>query len=166
MAEGILKTIPVLHDLAEEEMKKFLAVTHRLQVPTGTAVIREGEAGGAMYILVEGAVEISKSLVMKIGREDFQDRDKILTKLSAEDHAVFGEVALFEQGRRTATVTALTDCAILEINRDDFLRLAEENPRIGYKITRNITQILCSRLRKADEDTIKLTTALSLALGR
>ena len=103
---------------------------------------------------------------MKMGREDFQDRDKILTKLSAEDHAVFGEVALFEQGKRTATVTALTDCVLLAINRNDFLRLAEENPRIGYKVTRNITQILCSRLRKADEDTIKLTTALSLALGR
>lgn len=166
MAEGILKAIPVLHDLEEEELKKFLAVTHRLQFPTGAAVIKEGEAGDAMYILVEGAVEISKSLVMKMGREDFQDRDKILTKLSAEDHAVFGEVALFEQGKRTATVTALTDCAILEINRDGFLRLAEENPRIGYKIIRNITQILCSRLRKADEDTVKLTTALSLALGR
>jgi CRP/FNR family transcriptional regulator, cyclic AMP receptor protein len=166
MAEAILKAIPVLHDLEEEELKKFFAVTHRLQVPTGTAVIREGEAGDAMYILVEGAVEISKSLVMKMGREDFQGRDKILTKLSSTDHAVFGEVALFEQGKRTATVTALNDCALLEINRDDFLRLAEENPRIGYKITRNITQILCSRLRKADEDTIKLTTALSLALGR
>jgi CRP/FNR family cyclic AMP-dependent transcriptional regulator len=44
--------------------------------------------------------------------------------------------------------------------------LAEENPRIGYKITRNVAQLLCSRLRKADEDTIKLTTALSMALSR
>ena len=101
-----------------------------------------------------------------MGREDFQDRDKVLTKLSAEDHAVFGEVALFEQGKRTATVVARTDCILLEITRNDFLRLGEENPRIGYKITRNITQLLCSRLRKADEDTIKLTTALSLALGK
>jgi len=111
-------------------------------------------------------VEISKSLVMKMGREDFQDRDKILTKLSSTDHAVFGEVALFEQGKRTATVAALTDCTLLEITRDAFLGLGEENPRIGYKISRNIAQMLCSRLRKADEDTIKLTTALSLALGR
>ena len=66
----------------------------------------------------------------------------------------------------TATVAALTDCVLLEITRSDFLRLGEENPQIGYKITRNITGLLCSRLRKADEDTIKLTTALSLALSR
>jgi len=44
--------------------------------------------------------------------------------------------------------------------------MAEENPRIGYKITRNVARLLCSRLRKADEDTIKLTTALSMALSR
>jgi hypothetical protein len=66
----------------------------------------------------------------------------------------------------TATVVARSDCVLLEITRNDFLRLGEENPRIGYKITRNITQLLCSRLRKADEDTIKLTTALSLALSK
>jgi CRP-like cAMP-binding protein len=61
---------------------------------------------------------------------------------------------------------ALTDCRMLEISKSDFLRLAEENPRIGYRITRNIVQMLCSRLRKTDEDTIKLTTALSIALSR
>jgi CRP-like cAMP-binding protein len=166
MAEGNLKAIPILRDLDEKELAEFLRITRRLQISKGNAVIREGEAGSTMFILVEGVVEISKSLVMKMGREDFQDRDKILTKLSSTDHAVFGEVALFEQGKRTATVAALTDCTLLEITRDAFLGLGEENPRIGYKISRNIAQMLCSRLRKADEDTIKLTTALSLALGR
>jgi CRP/FNR family transcriptional regulator, cyclic AMP receptor protein len=166
MAEGNLKAIPILRDLDEKELAEFLRITRRLQISKGSAVIREGEAGSTMFILVEGVVEISKSLVMKMGREDFQDRDKILTKLSSTDHAVFGEVALFEQGKRTATVAALTDCTLLEITRDAFLGLGEENPRIGYKISRNIAQMLCSRLRKADEDTIKLTTALSLALGK
>ena len=166
MAEGNLKAIPILRDLDEKELAEFLRITRRLQISKGNAVIREGEAGSTMFILVEGVVEISKSLVMKMGREDFQDRDKILTKLSSTDHAVFGEVALFEQGKRTATVAALTDCTLLEITRDAFLGLGEENPRIGYKISRNIAQMLCSRLRKADEDTIKLTTALSLALGK
>jgi len=166
MAEGNLKAIPILRDLDEKELAEFLRITRRLQISKGNAVIREGEAGSTMFILVEGVVEISKSLVMKMGREDFQGRDKILTKLSSTDHAVFGEVALFEQGKRTATVAALTDCTLLEITRDAFLGLGEENPRIGYKISRNIAQMLCSRLRKADEDTIKLTTALSLALGK
>lgn len=166
MEEGILKSLPILRDLDEGELTKFLTITRRVRFSKGNIILKEGEPGDTMYIIADGAVEISKNLVMKMGREEFQDRDKILTKLSAEDHAVFGEVALFEQGKRTATVVARSDCVLLEITRNDFLRLGEENPRIGYKITRNITQLLCSRLRKADEDTIKLTTALSLALSK
>ena len=166
MEEGILKSLPILRDLDEGELTKFLTITHSIRFPKGKIIIKEGEPGDTLYIIADGTVEISKNLVIKMGREEFQDRDKILTKLSAEDHAVFGEVALFEQGNRTATVVARTDCTLLEITRNNFLRLGEENPRIGYKITRNLTQLLCSRLRKADEDTIKLTTALSLALSK
>lgn len=161
-----LRTIPILQDLDEDEIRQLLKIARPIRYPKGTVILKEGETGESMYILEEGMVEVSKALVMRWGREDYQDRDKILTKLSAEDHAIFGEVALFEENRRTATVVALTDSLLLEIAKADFLRLAAENPRIGYKITRNIAQLLCSRLRKADEDTIKLTTALSIALSR
>lgn len=163
--EKLLKAIPILQDLGEEELRQVLKIARPVQFPRGKVILKEGETGEAMYIIAEGAVEVSKTLVMTGGREDLQDREKILTKLSAEDHAIFGEVALFEKSKRTATVLALTDCRMLEISKSDFLRLAEENPRIGYKITRNIVQLLCSRLRKTDEDTIKLTTALSIALS-
>jgi CRP-like cAMP-binding protein len=166
MEDKVLKALPILRDLEEEELRSFLKITRRVRFPQGKTIIREDEIGETMYIIEEGTVEISKTLVMKMGREDFQDRDKILTKLSAEDHAVIGEVALFEQGRRTATVVALTDCSLLEVTRDHFMKFGQENPKIGYKITRNIAQMLCSRLRKADEDTMKLTTALSIALSK
>ena len=164
--EKLLKAIPLLQTLDEEELRQVLKIARPVQFPRGKVILKEGEAGETMYIMEEGMVEISKNLVMQRGREEATGRDKILTKLSAEDHAVFGEVALFEQSKRTATVVALTDCRMLEISKSGFLRLAEENPRIGYKITRNIVQLLCSRLRKTDEDTIKLTTALSIALSR
>ncbi len=164
--EKFLRAIPILQDLNEEELRQLLKIARRVQYSKGKVILKEGETGESMFIIEEGRVEVSKTLVMKLGREDYQDRDKILTKLSAEDHAIFGEVALFEQNKRTATVTALTDCQLLEISKPDFLRLADEFPRIGYKVTRNIAQLLCSRLRKADEDTIKLTTALSIALSR
>ena len=164
--EKLLKAIPILRDLDEEELRQVLKIAHPVQFPRGKVILKEGETGETMYIIAEGMVEVSKTLVMMRGREDLQDRDKVLTKLSAEDHAIFGEVALFEKSKRTATVVALTDCRLLENSKSDFLGLAEENPRIGYKITRNIVQLLCSRLRKTDEDTIKLTTALSIALSR
>jgi CRP/FNR family cyclic AMP-dependent transcriptional regulator len=164
--EIFLKQIPILHDLDEEEILHFLKIARRVRFPKGKPVLTEGTTGETMYLMEEGMVEVSKTLVLGTGLENSRDRDKILTKLSAEDHAIFGEVGLFEQSKRTATVVTLTDCLLLEIAKPDFDRLAEEYPRIGYKITRNIAQLLCSRLRKADEDTIKLTTALSIALSR
>ena len=164
--EKFLKGVPILRDLEEEELRQFLKIARRVRFPRGEAILLEGQTGETMYIIEEGSVEITKTLVIGRGQEKSRYRDKVLTKLSAEDHAIFGEVALFEQSKRTATVMAITDCLLLEIAKPDFLRLAEENPRIGYKITRNIAQLLCSRLRKADEDTIKLTTALSIALSR
>jgi len=163
---AFLKRIPILRDLDEEELGQFLKIARRVRFPKGQSIITEGQTGETLYIMEEGMVEISKTLVMGKGQENSRDRDKVLTKLSAEDHAIFGEVALFEQSKRTATVIALNDCLLLEVSKPDFLRMAEENPRIGYKITRNVARLLCSRLRKADEDTIKLTTALSMALSR
>jgi len=44
--------------------------------------------------------------------------------------------------------------------------LSEKDFEIGYRIIKNIAQILCTRLRRANEDTIRLTTALSIALSR
>jgi CRP/FNR family cyclic AMP-dependent transcriptional regulator len=164
--EKFLKKVPILRDLEEEELRQFLKIARPARFSRGETILKEGQSGETMYIIKEGAVEISKTLVMIRGQESSRDRDKVLTKLSADDHAIFGEVALFEESKRTATVVALTDCLLLEIAKPDFLKLAEENPLIGYKITRNIAQLLCSRLRKADEDTIKLTTALSMALRR
>jgi CRP/FNR family cyclic AMP-dependent transcriptional regulator len=163
---SFLKDVAILRDLEEAELRTFSGILRQLQAPRGTSILKEGETGDTMYILEEGAVEISKALTWMAGTEESSSRDKILSKLSASNHAVFGEVALFEQNTRTATVVALTDCRLLEVTKSDFLRLAEENPRIGYKVTRNIAELLCSRLRKANEDTMKLTTALSLALSR
>lgn len=156
----------IFQDLQEDELSRFFAGTREVKFPKGETIIREGDLGETMYILKEGTVEVSKTITLKWGTGDYQEKEKILTKLSAGDRAILGEVALFENNVRTATVTALTDCVAWEISRTDFHKLAEEDPRLGYKIIKNIVRLLCWRLRKADEDTIKLTTALSIALSK
>jgi CRP-like cAMP-binding protein len=157
----------IFQELDAEEISKFLGIARQVKFPKGTTIIREGELGETMYILAEGTVEVSKTLTLKKwGGLDYKEKEKILTKLSAADQPIFGEVALFENNVRTATVTALSDCVAWEVSRPDFHKLAEENPLLGYKIIKNIAKLLCWRLRKADEDTVKLTTALSLALRK
>ncbi len=164
--KDFLKQTSILQGLDEGELGRFLAIARRIEVPKGQVILREGDPGDTLYILEKGTVDVSKTLIIRPKGEEPSGRDKILSKLSAEDRAIFGEMAWFEQSKRTATVVAITDCTLLEIAKEDFLGLAEENPRLGYKITRNIAELLCSRLRKTGEDVIKLTTALSIALSR
>ncbi|MFA4915233.1 MAG: cyclic nucleotide-binding domain-containing protein [Syntrophales bacterium] len=158
----LLQEIELFRNIAPEQIKKVLNISHTVKFHENETIMREGDAGDSMYILMEGTVEVVKSLM--ISDMDDEDRSKIFTRLDAEHHAVFGEIALLEEQKRTATVKALTNCLVYEIKRGDFLRLAEKDCELGYRILLNLARIIGTRLRKANEDTIKLTTALCMIL--
>ena len=103
---------------------------------------------------------------MKFGEDDFRKTEKVLTRFRPEDHAIFGEMALIGQDSRSATIIAKTECMLLEIKRDDFIRLIESDPELGVKILMNLSGLLVNRLRQSSQDVIRLTTALSIALSR
>ncbi len=61
---------------------------------------------------------------------------------------------------------AKTDCILLEIERDNFLRLVGSRPQLGVKVLLKLSELLVNRLRRSGEDIIRLTTALSIALSK
>jgi CRP-like cAMP-binding protein len=119
-----------------------------------------------MYMVVEGELDVSKSLTMKFGDDDFRKTEKVLTRFHPDDHVVFGEMALIGKEKRSATIIARTACVLFEINRGDFMCLIEDQPKIGVKVLFNLSELLVNRLRGVDQDVIKLTTALSIALSK
>jgi CRP-like cAMP-binding protein len=161
-----LRHIFLFKDLTDEQIRKFLTIARKVSFKKGDLIIREGEEGDTMYIILEGSVEVSKTLTAKIGSIENIPQEKGITRMSAEDYTAFGEVALLEDRIRSASILCLTDCQFYEIHRKDFINLAENDLELGYKIVRNIAQILCTRLRKATEDIVKLSTALTIALSR
>jgi len=165
------KEIELLHetelfkDLHAEQITEVLSIAREVSFSEGEIIVREGDIGDTMYIILEGSVDVVKSLVMDgMDEDETTGKNKVFTRLSAKDHAVFGEIALLEEFRRTATIKAVTDCVLYEIRKDDFLKLAEWDYALGYRILLNLSRIVSARLRKADEDTIKLTTVLSFIL--
>jgi len=116
-----------------------------------------------MFIMCQGEVEITKRLTLTLSEDVPKERG--MTHLKAEDGVSFGEMALLENDTRTATVIALTDCRFLEFSRKDFLDFIEGNPLTGSKLLLRLAQLLSRRLRKTDQDVVKLTTALAIALG-
>lgn len=131
-------------------------------------IFHEGQKGGAIFFLLSGEVEISQSLTLSVNkRDDYDTREKSLIRLSGDDGAVFGEVSLFgRQDLRSATVTAITDCRMGEMSGKQFFKILEEHIDIGYQVMQNLTRIVCGRLVTANENVLKLTTALSLVLEK
>ena len=122
------------------------------QYGAGSMVIREGETGDAMYIIKSGEVEIVK----KTSAGD----SYTVAKLSSNKHMFFGEMALIDDDKRSAGVVCKTDCDFYVLTRDKFYSLGDANPAIGLAITRELSKIVCNRLRKANGDIITLFDAL------
>lgn len=162
-----LKKIPLFTGLTPDQMEQVRAIMTVRAVTEGSFIIRENELGSELYILLDGAVEVSHTLLLKTSGSGMDQRDKMLNKLTANDYAFFGEMGLFdEKSERTANVTAKTRCSVAVLERDSFFQLAEGNKEIGYVILKNILRIVSDRLSKTTKDVLKLTTALSLALER
>ncbi|HUU40196.1 MAG TPA: cyclic nucleotide-binding domain-containing protein [Desulfatiglandales bacterium] len=161
----VIKNTSIFNDLDEEEVTEILKITKEKRFSESEIIMKEGEEGDSMYIVVDGNVEVSKTLTMKTGEDDYTEREKILTSFKAQDNVVFGEIAMIDKENRSASVVATTDCILLEITREDFLDLVEKKSHMGVKILRKIAELLANRLRQSSQDLIRLTTALSIALG-
>ena len=159
------KDIKLFKGLNESQIKKLLSYAKEIKIPAGEIIIQEGEKGSTLYILKEGTVEILKTVSLKIGESTSRDRARRLARLRAEDGVFFGEMAFMGEEERSATVKAVTDCVVLTIEKGDFDKLAEEDCSLGFTVVKNIAEILSHRLKQANEDIAKLTTALSIAIS-
>jgi len=160
-----LKSAALLNGLSDEQLRAVWGAGRRETIKAGDPVISEGDVGDEMYILLDGVVEVSQTLLLKIGRTNMGEKEKTLIRLEGHQKPCFGEMSLLEDAERSATVTSLTDCDVLVINRQHFDELLSKDPGLGNVVLRNIAVIVSSRLRKANRDVLKLTTALSMALS-
>jgi CRP/FNR family cyclic AMP-dependent transcriptional regulator len=160
------KKIEMLAEFTDPEVESIRRIAKEVRVPTGEVIMREGEVGDSMYLFAEGQVLVTKNLTLKTGKRGFSQAEKSMVRLDARYVSFFGDMAMFEKDVRSATITASTDCLLYEIKRQDFERVTEENCVLGYKLIRKIATVLCHRVRQGNQDILKLTTALSIALSK
>jgi CRP/FNR family transcriptional regulator, cyclic AMP receptor protein len=161
-----LRTSPLLQGLTDDQLAAFWDAGEVQTVRAGDAVVREGEVGDTMYILLEGVVEISQTLLLKLGRNDIGQKEKTLIRLEAHQRPCFGEMSLLEDAEeRSATISSLTESKVLVLDRESFDKLTVEDPMLGCIVLKSMARTVSTRLRKANGDVLKLTTALSMALS-
>ncbi len=160
---AFFRKIFLFQDLEDPELEQVLSSTHPREFPAGQVIIQEGDPGDSLYIMVNGEVEITKLLTLVLDKDT--PKERVMIRLKAEDGAYFGEMSLLEDDPRSATVTALSDCRVLELFQKDFLELVRKDPAIGLKLLLRLAQLLSRHLRKTNQDVVKLTTALAISLG-
>ena len=149
-----LKQISIFQAISgnDDDIRALQRICSLKKVRAGATIIKEGELGNEMFVVYSGAVEIRK-------RTRAGD-DYTVVILKAEYNVFFGELALIDDDKRSATVLATEDSEFLVIAKEDFIRLGDLHPSIGLPVTRAIAKILAGRLRKTTDDMLTIFDAL------
>jgi CRP-like cAMP-binding protein len=114
----LLADVELFEHVDDEDRARLAEFIDACQLAAGSTLFKTGEPGDSLYIVRSGEVE----LFIK----DTAGQKILLTIASPGE--VFGELALLDRGPRTATALALTDCELLELDRDDLMRLFQKSP--------------------------------------
>jgi ATP-binding cassette subfamily B protein len=119
-----LRDIPILSILDEESLKAVSGLFVTEHYPQDRVIVHESDPGDRFYIIVRGKAE-----VFKTGPSGSETRMAVL-----EDGDYFGEIALVRNVPRTASVRTLSDCILLSLTGEQFIRLMEHSPKMSEEI--------------------------------
>jgi CRP-like cAMP-binding protein len=133
----LFKRVQLFNGLSEPELAEVAAICTEKQAAPEETIIVQNTTGTEMYVVASGSVEVfiqglndARSLVV-LGRGQ-----------------VIGEMALIDQGYRSASVRATREGAVLyQIESDQFYRLCQENHHIGFIAMRNLAIDIAFKLR-------------------
>jgi len=138
-----LRAIPMFASVSTEALESIASLLIERSFPKHKTIVEEGAPGDYMYIIVEGRVKVTKL--------SGDGREKILELLDVGDF--FGEMSLFDEAPRSASVKGLSDVRILALARKDFLRLLARSPDLALSVIQELTR----RLRQVDEQASSLS---------
>lgn len=133
------RTIRLFEGLHPWQAKIVTLMGELKTFPRGQAIIRQGELGDEMYVLISGAAEVV------INTADGQARR--VRQLGRGD--VFGEMGWIRHHKRTADVIATEDVEVLAVNERFLTRVKRRYPRIATEIFFNLSKILSDRLEQS-----------------
>ncbi|MCD1258582.1 cyclic nucleotide-binding domain-containing protein [Paenibacillus athensensis] len=125
---SLLQNVPAFQGLTSKELAGIATRLHPLRIPAGQTIVSEGDPGDCLYIISSGQAGVWRS-------------ERLLGELQRGD--CFGEMALFGQGLRTATVRAETESELWRLDSAIFYDILYSHTSIAFEIMR----LLSRRLR-------------------
>jgi signal transduction histidine kinase len=130
----------VFPGLSEKDLAELASVAKLRNYPPGTILCHEGRAEEVFYVIVSGRAEVSKQIQA--------DMERVLHRPGPGEF--FGEIALVQEGPRTASVRTIEPTTVLEIGREAFMSVLQRSASMAVRI---MLQVTC-RLRDADQRSI------------
>ena len=162
---NIIKEYSLFDGLTTDEIQKFISLMKFKTVKDKEIIMKEGDDGDTIVLLLSGEISITQALTLKNKKAMDDNREKVLIRLDASSHPFFGEISLFnEVDKRTATIIATSECDIAILDDDDIINLCNDDNSLGYKIMKNLAEKLSSSLEKTNNKVLKLTTVFNLIL--
>jgi CRP-like cAMP-binding protein len=140
---GMLRRVKALADLHDSHLQRFAEYMEPMTVRQWTQIVKQGDVDDSMFLVLDGELRVR----LMIG-----GKETILTTLAAGE--CFGEIALFDQGPRSADVLANKDSILLKVSSEAFDKLRREAPELCAPILFAISRTLAARIR-ADNKRIK-----------
>jgi CRP/FNR family cyclic AMP-dependent transcriptional regulator len=130
----LLRRIPIFSGFDKRRLERLGMLADEVDVPAGKALMRQGEIGADMMVIVSGRVAVERD-------------GQRLNTLGAGDF--FGEIALLDGGPRTATVTSEEATRLLVLSHREFHALMDEFPEVAGQVL----AALAHRIRRLEPDT-------------
>ncbi|HTW13073.1 MAG TPA: Crp/Fnr family transcriptional regulator, partial [Solirubrobacteraceae bacterium] len=153
---ALLRRVPVFSGLSEEDILRVAEVAVPRFFEAGEVVFREGDDSDTCYIVRTG---LARAI-----REHSDGRSITLSNFGPGD--IFGELAMFDNERRSATVDTLERTEVVAILGGDMRRLMGEHPDIAVKLISALAQRLRAtneRLARQSFQTVQSRVAAVLA---
>jgi hypothetical protein len=131
LKRDVLANMPLFSRLTERELLRVMQAVEVREHTDGEIVIREGDKGDELFIVLEGKVRVSRG-------------DQVLTHLGQGEHV--GEMALIRSVPRSATVTAVGNAELIAIRRTDFFEILRKEHEVAVKMLWQFLGVLADRL--------------------
>ncbi len=125
----MLKNVPIFDNLSDDELEAIRSCAVTRNFPKSSVIINEGDSSDSLYIIVKGRVTIYLS--------DENGKEVILNSQSEGDY--FGELALVDDDKRSASVVTAEKSTFLVISKSDFKKVLSAHPGLAFNLIRGLT---------------------------
>ncbi|MGH8750634.1 MAG: cyclic nucleotide-binding domain-containing protein [Burkholderiales bacterium] len=135
---GMVGQSPFFAELDQEDVRTLAGFMQVYRAQPGEVIIREGDPGDYMLLLIQGEVDILKS--------DLRRHDQHMT--TVRPGMTLGEMSMIDGEPRFATCMARETTTFAVLTRDDMVKIILEQPALGAKILIKLVTLLSQRLRQ------------------